>query len=147
MKRDPRLIGLSHQHHHALVLARHVRVALGDPEALQAVRAELLDRHEEWLEPHFVLEEELLLPALAEAGHGDLADTIRAQHRELRRLFTTVPGGSEAELSTFAYALHDHVRFEERTLFPICEEVLPSTLLDELARRTEASPAGEGEPA
>ena len=35
-----------------------------------------------------------------------------------------------------AERLREHVRFEERELFPRCEELVPGALLDEVARRT-----------
>lgn len=142
MKRDPRLVGLSHHHHYALVLSRHVRVALDDPEKLEAARAELLARHDEWLEPHFRLEEELLLPGLTEAGHGELAEQVQTQHSELRELFEEVPHGDVAALGRFAKRLHDHVRFEERELFGVCEEVLPDAVLEEVRRRSAQESAG-----
>ncbi|MCA9774776.1 MAG: hemerythrin domain-containing protein, partial [Myxococcales bacterium] len=70
MKRDPRLHGLSSDHHHALHLARRaVETARGargeDPVAL---RREARAIFTEELAPHFAVEERILFPALAAAG-------------------------------------------------------------------------------
>ena len=83
MKRDPRLHGLSSEHHHGLVLAR--RVAQARLEA-----ASVRQRFDAELEPHFQLEEEALLPALEAAGAVALAARTRREHAELRQLDATV---------------------------------------------------------
>jgi iron-sulfur cluster repair protein YtfE (RIC family) len=121
VKRDPRLHGLSSDHHHALVLAR--RVAAGSVTA-----DELRARFAEELEPHFVIEERVLLPALREVGAEELADRTLADHAAIR---AAVASGALAEVADRVTA---HVRFEERELFPACEERLPASALDALRR-------------
>jgi uncharacterized protein YeaO (DUF488 family) len=119
MKRDPRLHGLSSDHHRALALARALRA---EGATLAGVMAEL--------EPHFRIEEDVLLPALDAAGERALADRVREDHAFLR----TCPAPA-----AFAARMADHVRFEERELFPRCEAVLDGAVLDEVARRSRAA--------
>jgi hypothetical protein len=116
MKRDPRLQRLSREHHHALVLAR--RAVRGELSLEQAHRA-----FAEELAPHFAIEEQHLLPALANTGETALADRTRREHDEMR---AALARGDLAELGRLLTA---HVRFEERELFPACERLIPEHLL------------------
>lgn len=123
MKRDARLRQLSSDHHHALVLAK--RATAGEMSA-DEVRA----RFDAELAPHFAIEEEILLPALREAGAAELADRTAADHAAIRAALDA------DALGDFAERLTAHVRFEERELFPISEEQLPGSVLDAIEART-----------
>lgn len=134
MKRDPRLHGLSSDHHHALVLARRLagRVTAGaDPEVARAF-AEDFARE---IAPHFQIEEDVLLPALREAGELALVERTEADHAELRALVAKARMGECAELGRLAQRLSEHVRFEERELFPACEAKLSDAVLAAVAAR------------
>jgi hypothetical protein len=119
MKRDRRLQGLSSDHHQALVLAR--RAAGGELDA-EEVRA----RFERELAPHFAIEEELLLPALDDAA---LVARTASDHAAIRAAL------ARGDLAGFAELVASHVRFEERELFPACEERVSPEVLDAVARR------------
>ncbi len=142
MKRDPRLRGLSSDHHQALVLARRVarRAAAGTLDA--ALARDVVRMLRDDLEPHFVIEEEVLLPPLEEAGAGGLARRTHEDHRFLRASARAAAGGDLEHLAAFAERLTAHVRFEEQELFPACEEKLPDAVLEEVARRAPHPPAG-----
>jgi hemerythrin superfamily protein len=111
MKRHPQLQPLSREHHHALVLAR--RATRGDLTAHDVRRA-----FDEALAAHFATEEEWLLPALRALGADDLADRTQREHDAIRAAI------AEEEVMTFGRLLADHVRFEERELFPSWEALL-----------------------
>ena len=149
MRRDPRLAGLSADHHRALVLARSVERRAAAWTLSDGVQLRARFDHE--LEPHFRIEEELLLPALRAAaltdGPGDaalaaLCARLVSDHAGLRANMATAAEGDSQAARAFATKLNDHVRFEERELFPACEERLSSELLDAVARRApRPSPA------
>jgi hypothetical protein len=136
MQRDIRLQGLSSEHHQALVLARHM-LARAQAKGFDLPLAhELGQRFETELEPHFTLEEALLLPALVTIGEQRLAERTLTDHRALRELRTAaLRNGDLGQIAAFARRLEQHVRFEERELFPCCESRLPGTILDEVSRR------------
>ena len=71
MLRAEALKRLSREHHEALVLARHASATAANPHsaAARAQHSHLLERWAQQFEPHFALEEQTLLPALARAGH------------------------------------------------------------------------------
>ncbi len=135
MRRDVRLRGLSSEHHHALVLARALlrRVETGTVDT--GLVRELRAKFDGSLEPHFRVEEELLLPVLRGLGHAALVHRIERDHADLRSCLAAAERGELAEVAAFAERLAEHVRFEERELFPRCEEELPDAVLDEVARR------------
>ena len=133
MKRDPRLRGLSSEHHQALVIARTL-IAGRDWTADDGAR--LSRRFELELEPHFRVEEEVLLPALRDAGAIALADRVVDDHAFLRAKVAEAAAGDGHAARSLGERLQEHVRFEERELFPACEELLASEVLDGVARRS-----------
>lgn len=116
MKRDPRLVPLSREHHAALRLGRQLMAGAGR-DALHTLHAELL--------AHFAEEERSLVPPLEARGHAAQVARLYHEHRELTVLFAAaLRGERQAEAGE---ALIAHVRFEERELFPLLE-----TLFDEV---------------
>jgi hypothetical protein len=128
MKRDPRLQGLSSDHHQGLVLAR--RIAQGKLDAT-AVR----QHFDAELEPHFRAEEELMLPALEAAGESELVARTWGDHAALRAHLAAAEGGEAGRLEAFAALLDEHIRFEERELFPAAEARVPASALDRIHER------------
>jgi hemerythrin-like domain-containing protein len=139
MKRSSALLGLSREHHEALVLARRARGADPRSEAAREQRAHLLTRWDEQFEPHFELEEKVLLPALVAAGEARPAAEARMQHVGLRQLLERLRDGDMAALPAWGDAMLAHVHFEERALFPLAERTLDLTALSGSLNRT-ASP-------
>jgi len=124
MKRSPALVQLSREHHTALSLA--LRIEKADTDAALAEIATILPalfRGE--LEPHFLEEERMLLPRLAEAGENAAVVRTLQEHADLRELVTAIRHGTTSALTEFGCQLRAHVRFEERELFPLAERVLP----------------------
>ncbi len=138
MKRDSRLIGLSSEHHHALVLARTIerQVETWSTSNGKALR----ERFDRELEPHFHTEEQLLLPGLRAAGKVELCERLEADHSRLRSTAALAAAGDGEAARAFGLHLAEHVRFEERSVFPVCESVLPDHVLDEVARRAPKEP-------
>lgn len=142
MKRDPRLRPLSEDHHHALVVARRVERAGADRRVDAALVNEIAAWFARDLEAHFAIEEQHLLPALRAAGRDDLATRLASEHGAMRGHLDAALAGDAARLASFGAALREHVRFEERELFPACEADLPAGVLDEVARCTRPPSAG-----
>jgi hemerythrin-like domain-containing protein len=135
MKRSPQLSPLSRDHHRALEVALRLRRA-GEDDVADVVAAFATFWRDHGL-PHFEQEEEILLPALGddEPEVRSAAQRVRDEHASLRELAERLGPepddvGTARQLGTL---LHDHVRFEERILFPLAEERLPPDELDEIA--------------
>ncbi len=134
MKRSAELRGLSDDHHRALVLAKLAKTAateqVGDEigAAWHAIKREW----ETGLAHHFAVEEAHLLPPVRIAGGEALASKVELDHAAIRSYVLSGPF-NEIGLRQFAERLSDHVRFEERELFPFAEAELTQIDLDCIA--------------
>jgi hemerythrin-like domain-containing protein len=143
MKRAEALRPLSREHLKALLAAKSLREA-GDLEDatrsfLEFWRGE--GRH------HFRVEEEVLLPTWAMHAPIDRPRVARMleEHLAIRRAALRLEAGEVPleELPEIGTLLHDHVRFEERELFPIIEEALDAEALMRLAAAVEQAEASQ----
>ena len=146
MKRHPALAQLSREHHLALVFAKRLRcVSDDDLDALTRLVAEVRQIFARDLEPHFLLEEQHLLPALLACGEQAAVEQTLEEHAALRSRARQSDINARENLHRFGDALAEHVRFEERVLFPLAESVLGEAALKVawLAMEGRASPARE----
>ena len=147
MKRASPLVGLSREHHEALVLARRAAGTPQTSETASGQRQHLLSRWDEQFAPHFAIEEAVLLPALVAAGEAAAAAEALAQHVHLRRLLERVRDGDPTALPAWGEAMLAHVRFEERSLFPLAERTLDLTsLADSMSRAASPLPVLKAAP-
>ncbi len=126
MKRSPLLQPLSREHHTALSLAKACERAAvsGDTGQVETAcqRASKLFLDE--LERHFQLEETTLLPLLKTEEAENLVRRTQADHGQLRALQHDLRLNDRDTLTAFAKILAEHVRFEERALFPALEALM-----------------------
>ena len=131
MRRDSALVPLSHDHHHGLVAARRARRAVTGEQSAAAA-GELAGYVEDAGAAHFREEEELLLPLLA-CFHdaAPLPARIVTGHAALRAAAARLRLGlaAEGELAEAGRMLEEHIRLEERELFPLIERVVPAEAL------------------
>jgi len=139
MKRDARLHGLTSEHHHALVLVRRLRATAR--ASIGEARLLLTEAWELELEPHFAVEEELLLPGLAGAA-SELATRTRREHERMRELVAILATAADpwSVVLAFADLLERHVRFEEGELLGACERHLPPAALARVAEHRPHNP-------
>lgn len=143
MKRSEALKPLSREHHHALFLAKMIRDQKGEGDS----RQRFLDFWGEEESIHFRIEEEVLLPGSDLPGPDEDPEVARmlSDHLAIRRGAARVIAdeAGPAELVELIDLLHDHVRFEERDLFPRIERELSeerlSRLADAIGRAEEAA--------
>ena len=126
MKRSTALQPLSREHHTALTLAKACeRAAQSRDEGLVAKTCQRVIRaFSDELEPHFQVEEQSLLPLLRSAGTRLLVQRTLADHQQLRALLDDLRWNDREALGSFGKGLSAHVRFEERELFPVIENLL-----------------------
>jgi len=141
MKRAEALRPLSREHLSALLIAKKLREA----DDVEQVSAAFLDFWREDGQHHFRVEEEVLLPTWAVHSEVDRAGVSRMleEHLAIRRQALRLEAGrlTVEEVRKLGELLNDHVRFEERELFPIVEQALDADSLDELAAAIEAAEA------
>ena len=136
MKRQAALIHLSREHHDALSYARRPVAASGGPAAAEA-RQHTLAFWDDCIAAHLAEEERVLLPALGAAGAQREVAVALAHHQELRILTAFLRNGDLAALAAWGEAMREHVRYEERELFPLAERRLD---LPSLAFTPDSSP-------
>lgn len=140
MKRHVALRQLSSDHHSGLVLARRVGKLATDSD-LAAAAQNLLTAWRAEIGPHFIAEEEWLLPLFARhtaPDHPLIVETLR-QHVMMRALVDEIEERLAAPslplLQALADALREHIRFEENELFPAIEAALSEAQLQRLAEK------------
>lgn len=146
MKRDPALVSLSHDHHQALFVAQKLRRATAATAG--DARDAFLAFWEQHGRAHFRLEEEVLLPGFAAHGdaHHPLVARALCDHVAIRRRAGQLAGDPTPAvdaLQELGAGLADHVRLEERELFPLIERAMPPAELAALAvalERAEGTP-------
>lgn len=136
MKRHDALAPLSRDHHHALVVAQRLKRATQSTAG--GAREAFLDYWRADGQRHFREEEDILLPCYA--GHGDpdlpIVARVLIDHVRIRRLAHEIAGEgpSIGVLHALGEQLGDHVRREERELFPLIEQALPEADLARLVQ-------------
>lgn len=133
MKRDENLLTLSQEHHDGLVVVMCVKRGCELGVNPSTVADYVMDVWKNHLDPHFRAEEEILLPAIP---HGDdYKARLLSEHATIRDLVEKIRQRDEElpqTLRTFAGILDDHIRFEERELFPFAEKDIPPEKLSEV---------------
>jgi hemerythrin-like domain-containing protein len=129
MKRDPAMAGLSRDHQHGLAVALQLRRATAETAA--KAKAAFVAFWEEEGQRHFRTEEEVLLPAAARhvAPATDAVVRVLVEHVDIRSRaaeLALTPVAELDDLHALGDRLHQHIRHEERVLFPLIEEALPN---------------------
>ena len=140
--RHETLIPLTHDHHHALAQARR----LHDVSKMADI-TERRNRANNFLNfyfgraiRHFHEEEELFFaPLVDDPRAGDLIVRAVVDHLRLHALVRMIKrqltdGEADQEtLGEISRILTEHVRFEEKELFPLIERLIPEDQLQDLA--------------
>lgn len=136
MKRHPALRDLSSDHHQALVQSHRLQKwAHSDAAKRRQIIHDFLRFWREHGQRHFCEEEQALLPYFARWGDLD-QEPIHQMLREhvlIRRdvqLLQADPAQPEEFFNATGKLLEEHVRLEERMVFPLIEEALPEYALD-----------------
>lgn len=148
MIRASALQPLSHDHHRVLAVA--LKLARANVDSVAHARQAFLQFWQAQGQAHFRVEEEILLPAYAELGDESdpLIDQVLRDHLAIRRRVTRIERGIDEPLwavRALGGQLAEHVRLEERNLFPRIEELLPSAELERLAAAFAHAEAARGE--
>ncbi len=140
MKRSKYLVPLSWEHHAALLNANRLQKGLGNQTPIRVLLDFLKYVWENDLSPHFNREESIVFTA---TDWQNVPDTLRKQvlqeHQEMAELVNQIEvATNEVELNHlighFAQEVIDHVRFEERSLFPKIEEMFSPEILEQIEK-------------
>ncbi len=138
IKRNENILKLSKEHHFSLLFCWKIR---------QGLKAEIDSKHiikyvqyfaTHFLLPHFREEEVFLFARLDDKRIEKAID----QHKEINKLVAKLAKNTEdsanGQLETLANLVDDHVRYEERQLFPYMEKVLTNEQLEAIGKQLNA---------
>ena len=131
MKHHSAILPLSRDHHHVLVLAQALKknaakIGLGAASIEEKVKATINSYNTELI-PHFNHEEILLFPIAFGRDEilDKMIDNIIQEHDKIGRAIESLKNGNiEDNLDNLCKLLEQHIRTEERVLFPKIEEVV-----------------------
>lgn len=128
-KRHKALQNLSREHHHGLLLSWKIRTGFN-----KNIEANRIKVYADWffkthLIPHFELEETHIFTILK--SDDELVKKALSDHRRLKRLFTST-GDDTKTLNKIEEELEQHIRFEERVLFPEIQKVATAEQLSSI---------------
>ena len=143
MKRTAQLQPLSRQHHLGLNLSRHAKECPNEPNAIAKHWLSITSYINE-MQQHFQIEDNLIAHALQPHSRSkpevtSVLSTLDMQHKSLHALMVEVqdlpqPQSNHVitveQVKKLATLLYDHIRFEERELFPIIERYLTAAELE-----------------
>jgi hemerythrin-like domain-containing protein len=140
LKRHASLQPLSRDHYVGLVQAQHlIKSADGSPADRAKALADFVQAWAEEISAHFNDEERLLPELVAGAPrerlhreHCALADLAEEARRR-----TAAPDPGAAWIRELGQLLNDHIRWEERELFPLIEHSASAEQLRELTQETD----------
>src|SRR3954468_12900293 len=144
IKRDRNLVLLSRDHHDGLLLVWKIRQGIKLEADRALITKYIVNVFDNELELHFNEEESLLFNQLP--ATDELRINAEDQHAAIRKKIAAFRSSaiySDADLLSFALLLEEHIRFEERTLFPYLEKMIPGKLLEEVGKQLEKDHAAK----
>jgi hemerythrin-like domain-containing protein len=136
MKRHQGIVELSRDHHFGLLFCWKLRQGTKKGISTARMRPYVQYFWDNHLRKHFGEEETLLFSLLRD----DLVEQAMLEHKHIKQLVEAVTHAtavSSDELNTLANTVDDHIRFEERKLFPHMEQQLAEKELAELGLRMQ----------
>ena len=142
IKRSPHIAALSRDHHHALLLGWKIRQGIKLNREVSRICAYVVHFYKKYVEQHFMAEETLLFHQLPDGD--ELKHRAISEHHMLRGLFSSLSDKSDYEqLNLIADKLDQHIRFEERVLFPHLEKIIPVEELEKVGKALAAETHAE----
>ncbi len=133
MKRSKYLETLSFEHHDGLVIASKIKTDLKKENAPTHLIDYVIDVYENGLLHHFDQEEVSFKEVMQNiTGAKQLMSRMEAEHTQFAEIIENISkpvANVFAQIRLFGELLHDHIRFEERKLFPLIEQSLSSDQL------------------
>ncbi len=131
IKRNENIVPLSRDHHSGLLFCLKVKKGLQHKTEPARVARYIHYYWETYLKQHFTEEETILFNRL----DSELCNTALAQHSEIAALVTKIYNSANDDspaCAALVTLIDDHIRFEERILFPFLESALPAETLAEI---------------
>lgn len=131
LKRSKELAPLSREHHDGLLFAWKIKRGLENGTSIETLCSYTRWFWSNHIKPHFKEEEKVLVKFLP--ADNALVKQMFKEHAQIRDLIISLDKEPDkSSLQLLAEFLNNHIRFEERQLFPYAEEVLTPEQLNEI---------------
>ncbi|MEZ5034966.1 MAG: hemerythrin domain-containing protein [Chitinophagaceae bacterium] len=142
IKRSAQLAPLSREHHEGLLFGWKIKQGLAFEIPIATLQAFVQWSWQNHFRPHFESEEKILIPLLPEKHPMVLR--MQKEHEQIRVLVVALMEKADAAaLQSLGDLIKDHIRFEERALFPEAENILSEDQLDQVLTALENQPSPE----
>ena len=147
MERHPALYILSHDHHKGLILAQQLKKGApqykGMPSTLEGKKEYTISFYDTELVKHFEDEEKILFPSAVKSDDeiDSLVKEVISEHRKIESLINDLKKNYDVVglLDELGRLLENHIRKEERNLFPKMEEKLSEKELIAIGEKLSSS--------
>ena len=132
MKRDKNIVPLSQDRHFGLLSGWKIKQGIKKNISYERIKNYINYHWDNSQSFHFDEEEKILFPY----SDDELTQRALDEHKEIRELLKTLNEVEDFELLTlYADKVTEHIRFEERVLFPHLENILTEEQLAEVGKR------------
>jgi len=126
IKRTSQLLPVSREHHFGLLFCWKIRQGIKKSIAVDRMLDYLKFFFDGHLKEHFADEERLLFTDRSDTLVQSAIRQHTALRHEIENLLNSAGTVKPEQLGRLADELDEHIRFEERTLFPHLEQTLPA---------------------
>lgn len=141
IKRSDSIVKFSREHHFSLLFSWKIRQGIKKHVAVNRLVQYVRYFEQAYLRPHFREEEEILFSALQDDKVRRAMDEHVWIYKRIEELYQRPDEKIVADLGTFVDKLDEHVRYEERELFPHLEQVLSESQLEVIGSKLNAAGA------
>ena len=132
MKRDKNIVPLSQDHHFGLLSGWKIKQGIKKNISYERIKNYINYHWDNSQSFHFDEEEKILFPY----SDDELTQRALDEHKEIRELLKTLNKVEDFELLIlYADKVTEHIRFEERVLFPHLENILTEEQLAEVGKK------------
>ena len=138
IKRKEELVPLSKEHHEGLLFCWKIKQGLGNGTDHQQIASYIQWFWKAHLQEHFRKEEEVLAMHLPK--DNELVMQMLEEHQQLEAYIRICEMVADEDIfMQLANGLHDHIRFEERILFPFAEQAIDPQIMKAIAAELATS--------
>jgi hypothetical protein len=136
LKRNKNIIQLSKDHHLTLLFCWKIRTGLKLNVETGRIKAYVQYFWQTHMQPHFNEEETILFAPVKHAAVQKAINEHAAIKHQVSEI-VTLDYSESLQLKILADAIDDHVRYEERELFPHLEKILTETQLEYIGKQLQ----------
>lgn len=141
IKRSETIVKFSREHHFSLLFSWKIRQGLKKNIPASRLLQYVHYFENAYLRPHFLEEEEVLFAPMQDEMVQRALKDHQWVYGQLQELYQVPEEHAAEALTAFVDKLDEHVRYEERELFPHLEKTLSEQQLEEIGRKLNTADA------